>query len=167
MKKILTALSLLLAGSAFAGNVQSLRTDADGNLTASVRGEESFVMVSPESEGEWTATISNAVNFISVTWIEGHYFRQGNRVTVWGRVLGDKTSTSTGTFDLTLPIVRKTDFSTRAQAVATLHVEFAGITPGFFSAITPSTDSVRVTFIQAATFTGQKVMFLQGHYTLD
>jgi len=41
MNHLIALLLFLSSTFAFAGNVQSLRTDADGNITASVRGEES------------------------------------------------------------------------------------------------------------------------------
>ena len=58
-------LSLLIASTlsttASAGNVQSLRTDADGNIVASVRGEASKNL-SPITKGTFTGVVTNNNN---------------------------------------------------------------------------------------------------------
>lgn len=100
----LIALILFLSSTfAFAGNVQNLRTDGNGNITASVRGEETKVLPS-SSQGRYTPIGVTGTNASAVTTFESTYIRVGKAIFLGIAINLDPLAASTLTeVTLTLP----------------------------------------------------------------
>lgn len=114
MKTLFTILALLFSSTLYAGTVHSLRTDSDGNVTASVKGGDTSKLhyTHPQINLDVSGTNWTTIRAVGVAYTDG-----GGNWWLRFSIFGDLSSSSTN-FQATIDGVTFKNATNYNQAVA-------------------------------------------------